>query len=116
MSSTAAEISSTISALYPPPAPDMSVTPSRSSRSRSHLYILLLLTIVGGVIRFTKLDQPSIWGDESNTYSRVCNDFGELLTLLERDGFAPLHYELDWWIGQHHQLTPATLRLVPALA
>src|SRR5689334_12565636 len=40
-----------------------------------------------------------------------------MLDLVSFAGFAPLHYELYWWIGHHvAKLTPIVMRLVPAIS
>ena len=100
---------------------DSSVSdPSQSHASRpsaSFRYLLLILiTVFGGVLRFTFLDRPGIWGDEGLTFGRVYGTFGTLLQRLSDAGFAPLHYELLWLIGQHFKLTPIVMRFVPAVA
>lgn len=85
-------------------------------RTPWHLIALLLLTIVGGVLRFLWLDQPAIWGDEAATFRRVCGTFEEMLQTLERDPFGPLFYEFQWWLRQRVQLEPFWLRFLPAVA
>src|SRR5438093_925464 len=66
------------------PVPEAAIeqlTP-RSDRPRRHplsfilhppsFILLLLLTLLGGVLRFAYLDRPAIWGDEAATFMRVC--------------------------------------------
>src|SRR3954466_6640820 len=77
---------------------------------------ILLLTLVGGFLRFAYLDRPAIWCDEAATFMRVCGTFQQLVDELVIAGFAPLHYLLYWWIRQHTPLTPVVLRLTPAIA
>src|SRR6476660_7484911 len=72
---------------------------------RHRLWILLAITLLGGVIRFSYITKPPLWGDEAYTYSRVCGDFQEMLNVLQFDGFPPLHYELYWTIRQFTKLT-----------
>jgi uncharacterized membrane protein len=85
--------------------------------NRRALGILFILTIIAAVLRFAALDRPSLWGDEAWTFSRVCGSYKEMLDLVSFAGFAPLHYELYWWIGHHlAKLTPIVMRLVPAIA
>src|SRR5438046_3057239 len=79
-------------------------------------FILLLLTIFAGLIRFIYIDHPVIWGDEAATYSRVCGTFEQMLQVLEEDAFTPLHYELYWWLHTKVWMTPFWMRFVPALA
>lgn len=85
-----------------------------------HLILLAGLTVLAGVLRFLRLDQPAIWGDEAATFMRVCGTWPQLLIELQGEqyisGFAPFHYMLYWWIGQQTTLTPFMMRLVPALA
>lgn len=52
------------------------------------------------MLRFSFLDRPAIWGDESATLGRVCGDYQDLLDRLQYDGFGSLHYQLYWWIKQ----------------
>src|SRR4051812_39235366 len=60
---------------------------------RRTLLALLGITLLGGIVRFTMLNTPTVWGDEANTYSRVAGSYETLLELLQDAGFAPLHYE-----------------------
>src|SRR3954452_18321876 len=78
--------------------------------------LVLLITVLGGVLRFAYLDRPAIWGDEAATFMRVCGTFQQLVDELVIAGFAPLHYLLYCWIGQHTPLSPVVLRLTPAIA
>jgi hypothetical protein len=81
------------------------------------LLLVTLLTLVAAVLRFAALDRPSLWGDEAWTFSRVCGSYQDMLDLVSFAGFAPLHYELYWWIAHHiGKLTPFLMRLVPALS
>ena len=76
---------------------------------------LLLLTIVGGAIRFTRVAHPPLWYDESMVFWRTCGTYGQLLDCLRTDGFVPLHYSLVWVITRFFRPTPMVLRIVPAL-
>src|SRR5262245_19186318 len=88
--------------------------------------LLLAITVVGGVMRFTTLDRPPLWGDEALTYSRVIGTFDDMMRILRTDGFTPLHYFIYYWM-QHGMpvgwlklapgliLTPAVMRIVPSL-
>ncbi len=67
---------------------------------RYSLWVLLLLTALGGLLRFSALDRPSVWGDEAATWSRVCGSYQQMLTHLRYAGFMPMHYQLSWWIAQ----------------
>ena len=60
----------------------------------------MLLTLIGGGLRFGWIDRPAIWGDESATLGRVCGSYQDLLDRLQYDGFGPLHYEAYWWIAK----------------
>src|ERR1700733_7844382 len=90
---------------------------NRKSRFIFHpAFTLLLLTLIGGILRFAWLSRPPIWGDEAATYMRVCGTFQELLHQLSIWGFGPLHYLMYWEIRQHTLLTPWMLRLPVAIA
>ena len=67
---------------------------------RVTLPLVLLLTLIAGALRFSALDRPTIWGDEAATYGRVCGDYQELLDQLTDSAFTPLHYLVEWWVGQ----------------
>jgi len=85
---------------------------------RYRLWVLLLITLIGGLIRFAYLDRPALWGDEALTFSRVCGDFREMLDILIYDGFPPLHYEAYWLLHKipaAHALSPRAMRLIPAV-
>lgn len=77
---------------------------------------VIALTIVGAVLRFARLAHPPLLFDEAATYTRVTGSFAELLGILRYDGFAPLHYELYWAMSRFVRLTPAMMRIVPAIA
>lgn len=64
------------------------------------IWIVLGLTIVGGFLRFWKLDQPALWYDEAQTFGRVAGSLSDLMGALREAGFAPLHYLLLWWIKE----------------
>jgi hypothetical protein len=84
---------------------------------RNRLWILLGITLMGGVLRFALLDRPPLWADEAYTYSRVCGTYREMLDVLKYDGFPPLHYEAYWLLGRVcPRLTPVQMRLMPAAA
>jgi 4-amino-4-deoxy-L-arabinose transferase-like glycosyltransferase len=100
---------------------------------RWHLLILLGITILGFVLRFSFPTRPPLWGDDAYTVYRTHADYQSMLDILQYDGFTPLHYELYWLIGRlagHEQtpmtqsgkpivhstgLTPAVVRALPAL-
>src|SRR4051812_27890570 len=108
-------------AVLDPPVASVDETPTkehartiwRTSALRSHVVLLIAITLFGGVLRFWKLDQPALWGDEALTYSRICGTYQELIDLLQFNGFVPLHYELYHWIKQgmpvwgHFEKAPA---------
>ena len=80
--------------------PQVAPAPTPDWPRRLALIALLLITLLGGGLRFSSLDQPTIWGDEAATFRRTCGTYAELLDNLRSDGFTPLHYELYWWINQ----------------
>src|ERR1041385_3152663 len=93
-------------ALQSPPQPVRSAeSPSTVRRSPYALFVstpflLLAITIFGGVLRLVRLDQPPLWADEAHTFTRVCGTYQQLIDILQYNGFVPLHYELYWWIKQ----------------
>src|SRR5688572_30829275 len=104
----------------PAPTPASEPTPPEPSPKRRRVYgdlfIVLGLTMLGGVLRFMLIDRPPLWGDDGFTFMGVCGTFQQMLVALQDWGFAPLHYELLWWIGQQTPLTPLMMRLAPAIA
>ena len=84
--------------------------------TRPGLGAVFFLTIVGGILRFTRLAHPPLLWDEAATFTRVVGSFDELLNILRYDGFCPLHYELYWVLGKLATLTPIKMCLVPAIA
>jgi 4-amino-4-deoxy-L-arabinose transferase-like glycosyltransferase len=128
----------------PPPLPAIveesqaSPEPSRLARvrlrpTRRELLILLAITLLGGLLRFSFPTRPLLWGDDAYTVYRVHAEYQAMLDILQYDGFTPLHYELYWLLGRitgtqdspmspggpnivHAvHLTPAVLRFLPAL-
>jgi hypothetical protein len=81
--------------------PVIAYEPTREPRepTRAYILLLLLITLFGGILRFWKLSDPPLWGDEAATYSRVCGTYQELIDILQFNGFVPLHYELYHWIA-----------------
>ena len=66
---------------------------------RATALLLIAITLFGGVLRFWKISQPPLWGDEAATFSRICGSYQDLLDILQFNGFVPLHYELYQWIA-----------------
>src|ERR1019366_10521918 len=91
------------------------VLPPVDSNTRRNwaMPILGVLTLLGAIIRFSYLNRPCLWGDEAMVYWRTCGTYADLLEVLQRDGFGPLHYELQWLIGNHFKPTPPVLRFMP---
>jgi len=85
---------------------------------RRHLVLLLLcaFTLIGGALRFTALDRPSLWGDEAATYRRISGTYRQLLDSLRDAWFPPLHYQLYFWLSRHIPMDPFGMRLMPAIA
>ncbi len=77
---------------------------------------VVLITLFGALLRFAFLDCPGIWADEAQTYGRVNGSYSQLLDVLQFDGFAPLHYELYFFLARHFTLGPWLMRLWPAIA
>lgn len=84
---------------------------------RYALWILLAITIAAGVVRYATYDMPSLWTDEAYTFRRVTSSYQDLLDVLQDDGFAPLNYEIYWYLAQKlggaQHLTPFWMRVVP---
>ncbi|HSV15683.1 MAG TPA: glycosyltransferase family 39 protein [Tepidisphaeraceae bacterium] len=103
----------------PAPVVRQRVRAQRSAPSALRRYwqllVLLLITAIGAIIRFTHLAHPTLWNDEALVYWRTCGTYQQLLDVLRNDGFGPLHYELHWLIAQHFKPTPEVLRSVPAI-
>ena len=72
---------------------------SAPRRQRAHVWLLIAITLFGGLLRFFKLSQPALWGDEAWTYSRICGNYQQFIDILQFNGFVPLHYELYQWIA-----------------
>ncbi len=83
---------------------------------RPHVLALLLITLFGGILRFSYIDRPPLWGDEAMTYSRVAGTYRELLGQLVKDGFGPLHYSAYWALARVFNMDAFVMRLIPALA
>src|SRR4051794_40983989 len=79
------------------PAPPVS---KAKSRFAWHLLILLAITVLGGVLRFSYPTRPLLWGDDAYTVYRTHADYQSMLDILQFDGFTPLHYELYWLLGR----------------
>src|SRR5678816_1693795 len=78
--------------------------------------IVSLITLFGAMLRVMRLGDPPIWGDEAKTFMRACGTFQQLGDNLATSDFAPLHYLLYWAIAQFTKLTPAIMRVPPAIA
>jgi hypothetical protein len=73
--------------------------PVRVMRPRRwHVWMLVAITLLGGFLRFWKIDQPAIWGDEASTFMRICGSYQDMIDILQFNGFVPLHYEVYQWI------------------
>src|SRR4051812_24241734 len=85
------------------------------STPRSHLFLLLGLTLLGAGLRFFRIGHPTFWIDEAFTYWRVSGSYADLIEILREGGFTPLHYEGYWVLGQFTTLSPLVMRLIPAI-
>jgi 4-amino-4-deoxy-L-arabinose transferase-like glycosyltransferase len=112
--------------------PPVAVAPLLRPTGR-HLWILLAITLLGGILRFSLPTHPLLWGDDAYTVYRTHAEYQAMLDILQYDGFTPLHYELYWLLGRitgtedspmtpggpnivHAvHLTPAVVRFLPAL-
>lgn len=89
---------------------------SAEGTGRRYGLMLLALVVLGGILRFGWMDRPCLWGDEAATYRRITGNFGEMLESLRGEGFLPLHYELYWLAHRFFLMTPAAMRMAPAVA
>jgi 4-amino-4-deoxy-L-arabinose transferase-like glycosyltransferase len=85
--------------------------------------ILLGLTLVGGFLRFWRLDHQPYWCDESHTITRICGTTDQMFESLKGQGFPPGWYVVmygftklgSWWYGSDvAAFSPGVLRLLPA--
>ncbi len=74
----------------------------------------MALTALAALLRFCFLDRPCLWHDEGLTYARLGGSLGQLFESLRSAGFGPLHFVVQWLMGEIFGLTPAALRLFPA--
>ncbi len=81
-----------------------------------HYVILTIVFLFGTALRFSDLSHPGIWKDEASTYWRVSGTYGQMLDILQYDGFMPLHYEMYFVLGRLTDLSPAMMRQIPATA
>jgi hypothetical protein len=77
---------------------------------------IYLITLCAVALRLFRLESPPLWGDEALTASRVTGSFRDLLDILQRDSFPPLHYEIYWAIARVFWLTPVVMRAVPVIS
>lgn len=75
---------------------------------------LALIIAAGAVLRFWRLEHPPLWGDEAMVFCRSNLGYRDLITYLRLDLFGPLHYSLYWVVGQFTDLSPWTMRAIPA--
>ncbi len=78
-------------------------------------FLIIVLTLIGGILRFAYLNRPTISADEAALYLQVTRPFLDLAHNLDSQHLAPLHYELYWVIGKFVPLNPYVFRLLPAL-
>ena len=77
---------------------------------------VMVLTIVGGILRFIRVSHPPLLFDEAAVYTRVAGSLREVAQTLRYDGFTPLHYEMYWLLSRFVRLTPTVMRIIPAIA
>jgi len=91
------------------------VAPVAARPCRWHLWILLGITLLGAILRFSFLEKPPLWGDDAYTVYRTHSDYQAMLDILQDDGFTPLHYQLYWLMARvDPQVSVTTVRLLPA--
>lgn len=100
----------------PPPAAELQYG-SRTSPLplRLTLWILLGITLFGGVLRFSGLDRLPLWFDEAATYSFASKPLGELWGEASKaEPNPPLYYTLHHlWLSIGH--SERSIRALPAL-
>jgi len=114
------------------PTPAIPLAPTEPRPARRHLWILLGITVLAGLLRFSFPTRPLLWGDDAYTVYRTHAEYQAMLDILQYDGFTPLHYELYWLLGRLSGtenspmtpggpnivhavgMTPTVLRLLPA--
>jgi hypothetical protein len=90
--------------------------PTASRRLISTPVFIILVTALAAALRFICLDRPALWYDEAATFSRICGTYDQMLDVLRADAFGPLHYEVEWVLSRWFKMTPAMLRMFPAVA
>lgn len=95
---------------------DPVVSASRPWFCRLDIWGVVAVTLLAAVLRFGRLDQPTLWYDEAMTFSRINGSFSDMLKVLQLDGFVPLHYELYWLLAHVIYPDPWVMRLIPAMA
>ena len=77
---------------------------------------LMLVTLVGGVIRFVGLGRQDLWLDETVTASLLDRSLGDMLSALESsESTPPLYYVLAWAWARVVGLEPTAIRSLSAL-
>ena len=88
-----------------------------SVRVRSHLLVVLALTVLGAALRFPTLDRQSFWLDELVTASLLDRGFVDALREVPRSEATPfVYYVVAWAWGSLFGLGEAGLRSLSALA
>src|SRR5271170_1127526 len=66
--------------------------------------------LLGAFLRFWRLDNQSLWCDETATIMRICGNFHEIIAMLYGQGLSPVWYVMLWsWVQflQHVLHVPA---------
>lgn len=58
------------------------------------IVILALITVIGGVLRFSTLIEREFWFDEAYTGLLIAQDWGAMLSVIQSDVHPPLYYAL----------------------
>ena len=114
----------------PPPSQAPGIPPETHPNPRTlhtlrSTFLLLALTLAGGLLRFWHLAHQAYWYDEGKTVGRIAGSFDRLLAdLAKTQGFLPGWYVcLQWWQHLMERYTgsaelalhPEYLRALPAI-
>src|SRR5919109_4758162 len=81
------------------------------------MWLLALLTLAGGALRFATLDLQSFWFDETATVALVHMDLGGMLgEIPDSESTPPLYYVLAWLWAKAFGTGEVGLRSLSALA
>ncbi|HTV48346.1 MAG TPA: glycosyltransferase family 39 protein, partial [Phycisphaerae bacterium] len=80
--------------------------------------VFFVILLLGAFLRFWRLDNQSLWCDETATLMRICGNFHEVIAMLYGQGLSPVWYVFLWsWVQflQHVLHVPAGLVFTPTV-